>query len=99
REDVPQQHARFRPAGAPLHGAHGLGGRDVHQAFAHVIARQGERVLGGPGGGRRRGGGGRELLEDVVEQALVEVEVLAQRLRRHVGGNFGRDPDRALLVL
>src|SRR2546422_2273219 len=40
REDVPEQDARFRAARAPLHGADGLGGRDVHQALAYVSARQ-----------------------------------------------------------
>src|SRR5207244_8538880 len=81
REDVPEQHACFRPTRAPLHGTHGLGGGDVHQAFAHVIARQGERVVRGLAGRRLGGGRGSELLEDVVQQALVEVEVLADRLR------------------
>src|SRR5437763_1215047 len=100
REDIAEQHARLRAARTPLHGAHGLGGRDVHQPLADVIARQGERVVRGLAGWRLGGGGrGRELLEDVVEQALVEVEVLAERLRRHVGRNLGGDPDRALLVL
>src|SRR5205814_9999354 len=45
------------------------------------------------------GGRGGELLEDVVQQALVEVEVLTDRLGRRVGRDLGRDPDRALFVL
>src|SRR5438046_1814070 len=99
REDVPKQHARVRAARAPLHGAHRLGSRDVHQALAHVVARQGQGVVRGLAGRRLRGGQGGELLEDVVQEALVEVEVFADRLRRHVGGNFRSDADRALLVL
>ena len=100
REDVAQQHAGVGAAGTPLHGAHRLRRGDIQQALAHVIARQREGIVGGLGGWRLRGGNRRrQVLKDVVEQPLVEGEVLADRLGRHVRRNLGRDADRALLVL
>ena len=99
REDVPEEHGRIGAAGAPLHRAHRLRRCDVHQPLAHVVARQCQRVFGCLPRRRLGGGGRRELLEDVVQQPLIEIEVLADRLGRHVRRNLGGDPDRGLLVL
>ncbi len=100
---VADQRGGLAPVRAALHGAHRLRHGEVHHSLAHVVARQGQRIVRplGQAGGRGLGGGrGRlQLLEDVVEQPLVEREVAAQALGRDVGRDLRHDADCDRLVL
>ncbi len=106
--DVAEQRRRLGAVGAALRRAHRLGGRDVEQSLAQVVAGQAERIVtpafAARAGGRPQrpstcGGGRRQFLEDIVEQALVEIEVGAQRFRRDVRGDLWHHADRRLFEL
>ncbi len=97
RVDLAQQRLRLGATGtAPLRPCH-LGGGQLEQALAQVVARQREGILDPRRHHRRLGRG--QFLEEVVERAGIEGELAAQRLEPHFGRDVGRDRDRRVLVL
>ncbi len=104
RIDVAEQCGSLSAVRAALHGPHRFGDREVHHPLVRVVARQRQRIVlrlfGEPGRrGLLRRCGRRQLLKDVVQQALIERKLAAQILRLHVGRDFRHDADRDGLVL
>ncbi len=97
RIDLAEERRRPRRLGATGQRALHLDGGMLQEAFGDVIGRQRQGVLRR----NRRGSalGGIKLLEDAVQQTLIEMELAAHLVRRHVGGDLRDDGDLRVFVL